>query len=662
MKGAVKATGNAVVKSALKASAGMVNGASKAVTNAKKAVVGGHLLAVKAMATVPSYISPNGKLTKKAEAALSKRVAAGEMVGIMASETLQKKLGVYDWEANQRYRKLAVRFWEEWKETRETVKRGKTGKVVVYADISVIPEYINLVLQLRKAVIEVYPELNWSERKVKEIYQKIKDFGKMANDGVGDFFYNSNSSVVSDFAGGFFNVSDMEENSGVAAAVGSFLNGIVYHGFFGTIDGVASVLTDPFSTVEGVNNILRDPKAAGTAVWNEGKRIYDEEVINGSTEDRSRLAGTMFFEVISFVYGVGATKGSKAGMAAKATRAGDKAADIGMTAKAVDAVEEIGGAVKIGDKAADIGKTGKAAETIDNISAAASTAKKIEKVKDVLKHASGMGKTGAAASLKNSASKMMDRILTSNIAKKAVNSMDDIVNVIRKMLDPPGPGVEVAPVTGMLDDIDDMGPFGRRYYENLMKKEKISNGSSGVKIRKAEVVNGTEDLEKIVREGGSEGLDNVKKFLYDADGNYTGGRTKAELNALEYDPAKKCVTVGAQNEAKIGLDLEKKGIIGKLERSPDPRAEFIDSLTGKKYDVKSFESTPMGKDGIPITSPRKGAFKVENAMKNIMKEFQKNGNDIVIIDKSKLTQDHINELMNAINEAGIEDKIIWWPE
>ena len=134
-------------------------------------------------------------------------------------------------------------------------------------------------------------------------------------------------------------------------------------------------------------------------------------------------------------------------------------------------------------------------------------------------------------SLKNNASKMMDRILTSNVAKKAVNSMDDI---------------------------DNMGPFGRRYYENLMKEEKISIGSSGVEIRKAEVVNGAGDLEEIVREGGSEGLDNVKKFMYDADGNYTGGRIKAELNALEYDPAKKCVTVGAQNEAKIGLDLEKR--------------------------------------------------------------------------------------------------------
>ena len=49
-----------------------------------------------------------------------------------------------------------------------------------------------------------------------------------------------------------------------------------------------------------------------------------------------------------------------------------------------------------------------------------------------------------------------------------------------------------------------------------------------MEIRKAEVVNGAGDREEIVREGGSEGLDNVKKFLYDADGNYTGGRIKVE--------------------------------------------------------------------------------------------------------------------------------------
>lgn len=49
-------------------------------------------------------------------------------------------------------------------------------------------------------------------------------------------------------------------------------------------------------------------------------------------------------------------------------------------------------------------------------------------------------------------------------------------------------------------------------------------------------------------------------------------------------------------------------------------------------------------------------------MKNVVKEFEKNGNDLVIIDKSKLMPEHVNELRNAIEEAGLTDKIIWWPE
>ena len=161
---------------------------------------------------------------------------------------------------------------------------------------------------------------------------------------------------------------------------------------------------------------------------------------------------------------------------------------------------------------------------------------------------------------------------------------------------------------------------------------------------------------------GVKGVGGGSEALYDVNGKYIGGRTEAELSALEYDPAKKAITSGSQNEAKIGLDLESKGTIGNLQRSADPKAEFIDSVTGKKYDVKSFQSYPIGADGNPITSPRKGAFKVENAMKNITKEFEKNGNDFVIIDTSKLKQEHIEQLKNAIDQAGISDKIIWWSE
>ncbi|MGG3926177.1 hypothetical protein ABET51_09250 [Metabacillus fastidiosus] len=101
------------------------------------------------------------------------------------------------------------------------------------------------------------------------------------------------------------------------------------------------------------------------------------------------------------------------------------------------------------------------------------------------------------------------------------------------------------------------------------------------------------------------------------------------------------------------------GMYGKIERSLDPKAKFIDITTGKKIDVKSFASNPIGADGKPITSPKKGAFKVENAMKNITKEFDKNSNDIVVIDQSNLKLEHIKELEAAIKQSGLEKKIIW---
>ncbi|PAD66192.1 hypothetical protein CHH83_25235 [Bacillus sp. 7586-K] len=159
--------------------------------------------------------------------------------------------------------------------------------------------------------------------------------------------------------------------------------------------------------------------------------------------------------------------------------------------------------------------------------------------------------------------------------------------------------------------------------------------------------------------GGGKGERDVNKGTSET---YTGGRTVEELDSLSYDPAKKAVTEGSKQEAAIGLELEQKGKFGRIERSLDPKAEFIDITNGKKIDVKSFESYPIGSDGKPITSPRKGAFKVENAMKNIIKEFDKNGNDIVVIDKSKLELKHIKELEEAIKQAGLDNKIIWWPE
>jgi len=96
----------------------------------------------------------------------------------------------------------------------------------------------------------------------------------------------------------------------------------------------------------------------------------------------------------------------------------------------------------------------------------------------------------------------------------------------------------------------------------------------------------------------------------------------------------------------IGKDL------GKIVRDMqiDKGAEFIDETTGIKWDVKSFESYPIGANGVPIKNPRKGAFTVQQGLKKIQKEF-KNGN-CVIIDTRKLVPEHIEQLKKAIEEAG----------
>ena len=109
-------------------------------------------------------------------------------------------------------------------------------------------------------------------------------------------------------------------------------------------------------------------------------------------------------------------------------------------------------------------------------------------------------------------------------------------------------------------------------------------------------------------------------------------------------------------EREVGLDLEKRGELGKIVRDTQANkgAEFIDETTGLKWDVKSFESYPNGH-----TSPKKGAFTVDNAMKKINTEIS-NGHN-VIIDTRNLISDHINQLQQAIDAAGLGDNIIWYP-
>ncbi|MBE6869115.1 MAG: hypothetical protein E7494_10185 [Ruminococcus albus] len=142
---------------------------------------------------------------------------------------------------------------------------------------------------------------------------------------------------------------------------------------------------------------------------------------------------------------------------------------------------------------------------------------------------------------------------------------------------------------------------------------------------------------------------NVKK-------TYPGGRTYKEYVDLARDPshANKVLPQG-RKERMIGLDLEKQGILHKIIRDPqkDKGAEFIDTVSGIKWDVKSFVSHPKG-----ATSARSGAFRLSRAIAKVEKEFA-NGHN-VILDTRRLTKSDREALINAINDKGYSDRIIWY--
>ena len=184
--------------------------------------------------------------------------------------------------------------------------------------------------------------------------------------------------MVSNFVGGLFNASDMKDNSGIVVAMGSFFNGVLGHRVLGTVDGVATAVTNPFGTIEGINNVVGDPGAAFSALKEEAGRIWDEELVNGSWEDRSRVVGAAAFEVVTTVAGMGA---AKAGKAAKAAKAEDKAAYLGKAAKVADAIDDVADAANAIDKMTDMAKK----------------AKKAGKLSGVLDRASDIGKASRAA-------------------------------------------------------------------------------------------------------------------------------------------------------------------------------------------------------------------------------------------------------------------------
>ena len=144
-----------------------------------------------------------------------------------------------------------------------------------------------------------------------------------------------------------------------------------------------------------------------------------------------------------------------------------------------------------------------------------------------------------------------------------------------------------------------------------------------------------------------------RKKLYDANGNYTGGRTQEELDSLANDPSRGSVRpddiAQGAHERKIGLELEERGELSGIVRDTSGDAEFIES-NGQAWDIKSFNSN---------YSPRKGGYTLRASLNIIFESLNKNEN--VILDVMNLIPEHCEELLSALKELGLMDHIIVWP-
>jgi hypothetical protein len=178
------------------------------------------------------------------------------------------------------------------------------------------------------------------------------------------------------------------------------------------------------------------------------------------------------------------------------------------------------------------------------------------------------------------------------------------------------------------------------------------------------VLRGGDDI-AVGRGGPGDGVDGIdirQMDLLDGVGNpiVSGGtinavegagkvRTQADLDALASDPAHGG-KIGAKSiaEREVGLGIEAQGKVNSIVRDPSGSAEFIDSLTGQKWDVKAFNSqyAPKG-------------YNLTDAMANINNSLANGEN--VMLDTRNLNAVDLHELTSEIEKQGMSSNVLLWP-
>ena len=181
----------------------------------------------------------------------------------------------------------------------------------------------------------------------------------------------------------------------------------------------------------------------------------------------------------------------------------------------------------------------------------------------------------------------------------------------------------------------------------------VAEVAVGVTVIAAAVPNLISDHDKFEEEKkkANESVDSK----YDANGNYTGGRSQKDLDALAKYPAHAGSTRQIDidkglHERKIGLSLEESGKLkGPIIRDPTGASEFFD-VNGQAWDIKSFNSS---------YKPSKGGYTLQKSIDSILDSISKKEN--IILDTSNLSSVHKTELLQELSKQGLLDKVITWP-
>ncbi|MDK2968626.1 hypothetical protein [Lacrimispora sp.] len=412
----------------------VVNGVKALAKKATETVVGkfkeskaGKLIG-KAVASVPASVNNTRNTISKISAAIPKikQVAKNEVVKRV--NTVQKVVNIVANTENypaakqmiqEKNQKILEKIVEQNKIFAADFIKGTTGVGALLCSTSIVfkeplpgvynptIEVMNYLIQIKKAIAEEYPSIDWPSI----FYKESKEVLHSYFNHMGNQTYNKKIPFLSDLIGAFTNCSDYQENGnqtplddirykiindalimakpsfipGVPGAIiksirlsqnenfasveGAYDRGFLIEGAGGMAEGIINLVINPFDVAEGIVNIYKEPEKYIPAICKTANEYVNDKVIYGSPEDRAKLAGRMQFEA----------------MALAASFVGGGAEAPGVLGKTAEASETMG----------------KVAEAEEGLVKIAETEQKLTEFSEVAKIAKGAETTGELARGKN---------------------------------------------------------------------------------------------------------------------------------------------------------------------------------------------------------------------------------------------------------------------